>query len=69
MHVIEVLQGYTVGAAPTGSFGVATTRHTVEALVTMEANARVSQHVIEALLTEGTEAGGGGGTVTYGFAT
>lgn len=68
--VMEVLQAYTAGAAPSGSFGVATTLSIMEALISdTTGNARLSRACIEVLLTDGSESGGGIGTVSYGFAT
>lgn len=67
--VIEFLQAWTVGAAPTGSFGASITQRVVEFLQTVEGNGRITQHVVEFLVgAEGGEGGGAGGTVGYGYA-
>lgn len=69
-NVIEVLQGYTVGAAPAGLYGVAVSGAWIEVLQADVGPAKVSGSVIEVLLAEADSgsAGGSAGTVAYGFA-
>ena len=67
--IIEVLQGYTVGAAPTGSFGVAVTADCAEVLMTTVSNARLGRVCVEVLYADGVDTGGGsGGTSSFGYA-
>lgn len=67
--VVEVLQAYTAGSAPAGSFGVAMSQRVVEALVTGPFQARVATRWIEVLFTDGTESSsGGGGPHSFGYA-
>lgn len=68
--VIEIVQAFTAGAAPAGSFGVATSQRVMEMVMGAAVPARLGQYVVEMVVseTETSGSGSGGGTVGFGYA-
>jgi hypothetical protein len=65
---VEVLQAYTVGATPTGSFGAALSQDCVEVLQSGWGLSRTTGFVIELLIVDAEASGSTGGPVAYGAA-